>query len=524
MKLFPLPFTLAAAVLLTSACSDNSSDSDSDTEASEDQQLGVFLDSPVANLSYSSPSHSGLTSSQGGFEYTPGETTTFSYLGMELGAVTITADNRVVTPLVLAGTDSLDNQQVRNILVLLQSFDLDQNPDNGIELSTALSDYIGTIDLSSTDFQNAIATQYGYELVSEDDAVEHFEVTLAGLNNSDFTLTGSWAERSAGGEIESVLTFAATGELTARSFDDCNDNSEYIAATVQSAERNCAANNETYDWALTGNIIEISRDGDVLDQCIILRSSAFMFEATCTTDEFIHFERQITELSADLISSSYRNIANSGDSYSELTFGSDQQSGGYEYIDSESSDPSDTGTFSSWSASGQSLVVTGVDGADDSFSTTFTLERAFHGALQVDAGDEKSILIPDFDPDLVEMLTFRNLKVFDAITGKCKMIMLSTAEEQGGTTDSLVFHEPVNDEVCDINNKGAATPSGEQAYSFSIESADHVSIELGDYERRCDPITSIRSDDSGRYWFMACSTSTSDSENQVALEIWYNAY
>lgn len=527
MKTLRIVLTLSCGVL--AACSGGGSSSSSAEEEDTETLVGVFLDSAVNNLSYASPSFSGVTSPLGGFDYAEGETTTFSYLGLTIGSVTMSSENSIVTPLQLAGASGTDNQTVRNLLVLLQSFDIDQNPSNGIELGTAFEIDLSSIDVTSATFSEDLSshlTNNGLvlDLVSEEDAVDHFELTLAGLDASSLSLVGSWAERSAGGEVESVLSFTENGTLNATGFDDCPADSEFIAATLASARRNCSSESESYSWGLSGNTIIISSGDTVADRCTIRNSTPYMVEAACLTDEYVRFERQITELSPALIAQSYRNLENSGASYSVLTFAADQQGGGYEYLNS-GSDPSNTGEFSSWSASGTSLSVTGTDGAGDDFNTTFELQDAVSGALVADSGDGISAMIPEFQSGLASYLTARNLKVFDAITGKCKMLMISVAEIPEMTTDTLEYREPVNDEICDASNV-VAVDQGSVAtqYAFSIVDGDYIRLESADYERRCDPIDLLTSDDSGNYWYMACATSDSSVDNQIELEIWYNAY
>ncbi len=520
MKLMPLAMITSCSLL--AACGGGGGGGSS-SEPAVEETSGVFLDSAVANLSYTSPSYSGVTTQFGGFDYKDGETTTFSYLGLTLGSVTVTGDASVVTPLELIGTTDTSNQSVRNLLVLLQSFDLDQDPSNGIELNTVYETDLSSINVSSDTFSSDLTAQLtndgaSLDLVNEEDAVGHFETTLAGLDTSSLSLTGTWDERSAGGEIASQLTFSDDGTLTALGFDNCPDNDEFIAATAASAQRNCSSSTASYRWELSGNTIIISNSEDrVLDRCTILNSSAYMFEASCLTDEYIHFERQISELGPALIAATYRSLESSGTSYSVLTFGADQLSGGYEYI-SDSSDPSDTGTFSSWSASGTSLTVTGVDGASDNFSTTFTLEDAFNGALAVDSGDGKSILIPDFNASLVtdSLVLSPNFKVFDALTGKCEMMILSAGEA------GITYNLPADDETCDPYS--ISSSSSDSIYSISTSAEGAVLIETTGYEKRCHPIDSLLSDDSGRYWFMACATDDGSVSDELSMEIWYNAY
>jgi hypothetical protein len=96
---------------------------------------GYFKDSAVSGLSYVTSSNvTGITRPDGGFDYNPGDTITFSF-----GAIrfpTVSAAN-LVTPLNMAD-GAVDSPTLNNIAYLLQALDSDDNPDNGITLSQDL--------------------------------------------------------------------------------------------------------------------------------------------------------------------------------------------------------------------------------------------------------------------------------------------------------------------------------------------------------------------------------------------------
>ncbi len=114
------------AALILSACPDNeSTSSGSDTVIKE----GIFIDSPVAGISYKTTpgNKSGVTDAQGHYNYVDGDTVTFSIGNIVFPSATAA---EVVTPLSLAGTADLNNQQVVNISRLLQT--LDSNPSDNV--------------------------------------------------------------------------------------------------------------------------------------------------------------------------------------------------------------------------------------------------------------------------------------------------------------------------------------------------------------------------------------------------------
>lgn len=94
---------------------------------------GVFVDSPVGGISYSTPTHKGVTKADGVFEYQAGETVTFSLGGLTLGA---SAGKPVVSPLdIVPNAKGVSDQRVVNISVLLQTLDQDGNAANGIMIT-----------------------------------------------------------------------------------------------------------------------------------------------------------------------------------------------------------------------------------------------------------------------------------------------------------------------------------------------------------------------------------------------------
>jgi hypothetical protein len=135
----------------SSSGSSNGDSSAPSTPAGPQYKTGTFVDSPVKGLRYTTPTKTGLTDSWGRFEYLEGETIRFTVGGIELGEAQ-GADK--VTPFSLFEvlppnkeeqivSALLDNKAVRtldkalNIAILLQNLDIDNNPENGINLGSA---------------------------------------------------------------------------------------------------------------------------------------------------------------------------------------------------------------------------------------------------------------------------------------------------------------------------------------------------------------------------------------------------
>ena len=94
---------------------------------------GIFVDSTVSGLNFSTATQSGQTDSQGTFQYISGEMITFSIGDIEFPAVSAKS---TVTPFDLAGTLDTGNLSLINIVRLLQSLDTDGDPDNGITIGS----------------------------------------------------------------------------------------------------------------------------------------------------------------------------------------------------------------------------------------------------------------------------------------------------------------------------------------------------------------------------------------------------
>ncbi len=174
--------------IMTIVACGGGSDDDSNNDDGDDTEIkiGIFVDSPVINIGYRTATREGMTNSLGEFEYIDGESVTF-FIGDLVFPETLAGE--VVTPLEIAGTTSVTDNEVINILRLLQSIDSDDNPDNGIDISSDLVTVAIQVDfsLSTDDFanSNAVADLLSgvgdNELVSIENAVAHFQDELTEL-------------------------------------------------------------------------------------------------------------------------------------------------------------------------------------------------------------------------------------------------------------------------------------------------------------------------------------------------------
>ncbi len=172
-------------------------DSSDNTPNQATPTTGQFIDSPVQGLRYQTATQSGTTDELGTFQYLEGETIIFRLGTLELGQA---PGEETITPvdLVEGATDS-SNAAVVNICRLLQTLDDDGNPDNGITITDKVQNLLNGIQFSfsnMTEFNSQIDTLLvelnglnafltGFrEVVSEEDAREHFEEFLNNYNPS----------------------------------------------------------------------------------------------------------------------------------------------------------------------------------------------------------------------------------------------------------------------------------------------------------------------------------------------------
>ena len=141
--------TLIFTLFMLSACGGGSSGSSEDNRSS-----GVFVDSNVAGLAYTTATLSGITSANGVFRYAAGETVTFSIGGIIIGSAEGTS---TITPMDLVpSATSVSDEQVLNIARFLQTLDDNGDPNDGITISAAVSaaaiNYSVDFSLSLDDF------------------------------------------------------------------------------------------------------------------------------------------------------------------------------------------------------------------------------------------------------------------------------------------------------------------------------------------------------------------------------------
>ncbi len=123
---------------------------------------GIFTDSKVEGLKYTTETHTGFTDENGEFDYEEGETVTLYVGDIRLGSAPAAEE---ISPIDIASAVDADinSLEVQNIAAFLQTLDEDGNPDNGIKISPEVT---AAISLSEIDFTAPIILILG-EMVLE---------------------------------------------------------------------------------------------------------------------------------------------------------------------------------------------------------------------------------------------------------------------------------------------------------------------------------------------------------------------
>ncbi|NKF52758.1 hypothetical protein G3R49_19565 [Shewanella sp. WXL01] len=176
---------------------------------------GKFLDSAVIGIGYTTATQSGTTNENGEFNYVEGESVTFA-----IGDLTFpeTSAKEAVTPLDIANTEDVTNNQVVNMARLLQTLDKDGDPSNGITITEDAAAAAEPVDFSQSPDEfaasnavNAVITNGGQdtpvaELVSEEAAVDHLDDTLI-EEGIQVGIVGTWTPVEDENELLGLVFF-----------------------------------------------------------------------------------------------------------------------------------------------------------------------------------------------------------------------------------------------------------------------------------------------------------------------------
>jgi len=159
------------------------------SQTNSNLKTGVLLDSAVDGLVFKTENGSGITKNGGEFSFQEGESIQF-YLGKNsLGE---TNASNILTLLDLVPEDAHQDTLI-NILQLLQSLDDDDNPENGIYISSEINDYANNTNIDFSVSQKVFSNNQNVlallaisgktsGLVDPGRAALHFQMTLSQEN------------------------------------------------------------------------------------------------------------------------------------------------------------------------------------------------------------------------------------------------------------------------------------------------------------------------------------------------------
>lgn len=135
----------AALALSLVACGGSGSTSGGSSKPAIGPTTGILTDAKVAGVAYLTSSGTAGTTNEGGvFNYTHGDTIEFKLGSLIIGKVKAAP---IVTPIELAADSST---RLQNLLILLQSLDMDGKPENGISIPANAAAVVGAaINLDS---------------------------------------------------------------------------------------------------------------------------------------------------------------------------------------------------------------------------------------------------------------------------------------------------------------------------------------------------------------------------------------
>jgi subtilisin family serine protease len=184
-----LSFIFIAILLLLLVGCGSSGSSSSTNNSSSSLATGIFIDSKVQGLHYTTSTQSGYTNSNGQFQYLAGEKVNFYigniFIGSSLG-------QSVLTPIDIVSNGNIDNIKVLNIARVLQSFDSDKDPSNGISLvsqavnlNSNLAIDFNSVDSISKLIAEVNSTNHNITEVNITQAQNHLKETYDLFTNGD---------------------------------------------------------------------------------------------------------------------------------------------------------------------------------------------------------------------------------------------------------------------------------------------------------------------------------------------------
>lgn len=413
MKNLPInKIVVFVCVAALAACGGGSGGGSDDGDSRTPTVLtGVFLDSPVAGMTYNTETQTGTTNADGEFRFVEGETITFS-----IGQVQLPSGpaSKTVTPIDLAADAATPEQkenEVTNMLRLLQTLDADGNPENGITISAdataaatqAVDFSVPTDDFAQNDAVVALVTDGGQAvpvtgLVSVEAATEHFEDQLSN------DLAGAWLLGNPDDNTDyNVVWYMEDG----RYYVGHTKNSEPInpyAAEADQITYPVSGEYGTYTWDLAaGNITVTTIDdsdgeGGITGEAPKVKEVPLKLngDSIILTDEDERFEvSKVRSATSGIVGGWLHEPSDDPDDYNVLVFTADGR-----YFNGHTKQPGsivasgEYGTYS-WNASTGAFQATLINESDDDGGVTQgynsisgTLTISADGLTLFDSGEE----------------------------------------------------------------------------------------------------------------------------------------
>jgi hypothetical protein len=203
---------------------------------------GIFVDSAVAGLAYTTATQSGMTDSEGRFSYLSGETIVFSIGDIKFPAV---EGREVVSPLEVFNVSTVEDARVSNLARLLQTLDEDGISGNGISItSQAHNQATGvTVDFSSGNFEQQVADVVANSgavnttLIGVQSAIAHLNLALGNMvrtrdcavNSTKIGYTGTFSTLAHNVSGTATVIDNCTIEVSMFNFDGAAPNVKFYA-------------------------------------------------------------------------------------------------------------------------------------------------------------------------------------------------------------------------------------------------------------------------------------------------------
>jgi len=204
---------------------------------------GIFVDSAVEGLTYTTATQTGMTNLQGEFSYIAGEQVVFSIGDIQFPAV---EGQEMISPLDVFEVATTDDLRVSNMARLLQTLDEDGIPGNGISITAqAHNQATGvTVNFGSDDFEQQVADVVANSgaaytsLISVQSAIEHLNLTLGNAastrscaaNSSKIGHTGAFSTLAHNVSGRATVIDNCTLEINMFNFDGAAPNVRFYAA------------------------------------------------------------------------------------------------------------------------------------------------------------------------------------------------------------------------------------------------------------------------------------------------------